>query len=141
MTNETMKNSNKGENWHPADNGTAHYYTAEELAEFDRAASSAPTSAADAAAPSVAESREGGEHSRVLSDLSAGEFKPVFPELQNVQSDKSKSPSDAAITACALMVKGICMTSPREDWLSEIEARIRFMLKQVDASKGESNDQ
>ena len=29
------------ENWHPADNGTAHYYTAEQLAEFDRAAPAA----------------------------------------------------------------------------------------------------
>ena len=49
-------------------------------------------------------------------------------------------PSEAAITACALMIKGICMTSPREEWLSKIEARIRFMLKQI-ASQGERNAQ
>ena len=51
------------------------------------------------------------------------------------------TPSDAAITACALMIKGICMTSPREEWLSKIEARIRFMLKQINVSQGERNEQ
>lgn len=37
--------------------------------------------AADAVAPSMAESREGDGHVRVLADLSAGEFKPMLPEL------------------------------------------------------------
>ena len=37
--------------------------------------------------------------------------------------------SDAAITACALMIKGICMTHSREDWSELIESRIRFMLR------------
>lgn len=36
--------------------------------------------------------------------------------------------SDAGITACALMIKGVCMTIPRESWTKDIEERIRFML-------------
>ena len=53
-----------------------------------------------------------------------------------VQTDERTMPSDASITACALMIKGICMTSPREEWLSKIEARIRFMLTQISDSQG-----
>jgi hypothetical protein len=37
-------------------------------------------------------------------------------------------PSDAAIAACALMIRGICMTRPQESWVADIESRIRFML-------------
>ncbi|NIE67436.1 hypothetical protein [Burkholderia sp. Ax-1719] len=37
--------------------------------------------------------------------------------------------TDVEITACALMIKGICMTIPRADWSTKIEERIRFMLK------------
>ena len=37
-------------------------------------------------------------------------------------------PNDAAITACALMIKGICMTRPQESWGADIEGRIRFLL-------------
>lgn len=38
------------------------------------------------------------------------------------------APNDAAITACALMIKGICMTLPQDQWSRKIEERIRFML-------------
>ncbi|MBB3256908.1 hypothetical protein [Paraburkholderia sp. WP4_3_2] len=47
------------------------------------------------------------------------------------QPDERTTPSDAAITACALLIKGICMTHPSEEWVSKIEERIRFMLKQI----------
>ena len=36
--------------------------------------------------------------------------------------------TDAAITACALMIKGICLTKPSNEWTAQIEKRIRFML-------------
>lgn len=36
--------------------------------------------------------------------------------------------TDAAITACALMIKGICLTKPSDEWTAQIEKRIRFML-------------
>jgi hypothetical protein len=39
---------------------------------------------------------------------------------------------DAAITACALMIKGICLTKQRDAWTPLIEARIRFMLDSND---------
>lgn len=39
--------------------------------------------------------------------------------------------TDAAIAACALMIKGICMTRPRERWASEIEGRIRCLLNRA----------
>ncbi|MFM0306230.1 hypothetical protein P0D71_00350 [Paraburkholderia sp. RL17-383-BIF-A] len=41
--------------------------------------------------------------------------------------------SDAEIKACALMIKGICMTRPQEEWSSNIESRIRFMLSRSPA--------
>jgi hypothetical protein len=41
--------------------------------------------------------------------------------------------SDASITACALMIKGIVNTRPQLTWLDDIEKRIRRML----AGKGE----
>lgn len=43
-------------------------------------------------------------------------------------SDEQKS---AAITACALMIKGICLTTPNAEWTERIEKRIRFMLRQT----------
>jgi hypothetical protein len=39
----------------------------------------------------------------------------------------------AAITACALMIKGICLTRPNAEWTGAIEDRIQFMLKQMQA--------
>ncbi|WP_205169351.1 hypothetical protein [Burkholderia sp. LMG 13014] len=48
--------------------------------------------------------------------------------------------SDAAITACALMIKGICITQPNEEWVSKIEARIRFMLDQAQTEKGNHDE-
>ena len=36
--------------------------------------------------------------------------------------------ADAAISACALMIKGICMTQPQEKWVDAIKNRIQFML-------------
>jgi hypothetical protein len=36
--------------------------------------------------------------------------------------------SDASITACALMIKGIVNTRPQLTWLDDIEKRIRIML-------------
>lgn len=41
--------------------------------------------------------------------------------------------SAAAIKACALMIKGICMTRPQDVWTENIEARIRFMLSRASA--------
>lgn len=35
---------------------------------------------------------------------------------------------DASIAACTLMIKGICMTHPQEQWSRKIEERIRCML-------------
>lgn len=35
---------------------------------------------------------------------------------------------DAKITACALMIRGICMTKPQDAWLDAIKRRIQFML-------------
>lgn len=43
---------------------------------------------------------------------------------------------DAAITACALMIKGICMTHSSEEWTEKIEGRIRFMLKAAKVIEG-----
>ena len=45
------------------------------------------------------------------------EFQPVIPPV-----------SDAAITACAIMIQGICLIKPREEWVKHIENRIRYML-------------
>ena len=45
------------------------------------------------------------------------------------------APNDAAITACALMIKGICMTLPQDQWSRKIEERIRFMLATSQAEK------
>jgi hypothetical protein len=36
--------------------------------------------------------------------------------------------SSAAISACALMILGICKTRPQDEWPSNIEGRIRYML-------------
>lgn len=38
---------------------------------------------------------------------------------------------EAAILACAVMIKGICMTSPQEEWVTKATERIRFMLKRI----------
>ena len=43
--------------------------------------------------------------------------------------------SDAAITACAMMIQGIFMTKPRETGIEAIEARIRYLL----AAKGDGH--
>lgn len=37
----------------------------------------------------------------------------------------------AAIAACALMIKGICLTKPNAEWTPLIEQRINFMLTQI----------
>lgn len=48
--------------------------------------------------------------------------------------------SDAAIGACALMIKGICMTHPQDVWTAEIKERICYMLKTPPTeSTGEPN--
>ena len=68
----------------------------------------------------------------------------VQPWITDYDADKhsgyvepaAPTPTDASITACALMIQRICMTSPREEWLSKIEARIRFMLTQISDSQG-----
>ena len=56
-------------------------------------------------------------------DLYAALCNAVGPEQRTEQRM-----SDAAISACALMIKGICMTLPQDQWSSKIEERIRFML-------------
>jgi hypothetical protein len=43
-------------------------------------------------------------------------------------TDEQKS---AAITACALMIKGICLTTPDAEWTERIENRIRYLLRQI----------
>ena len=39
---------------------------------------------------------------------------------------------DATITACALVIKGLCMTLPAEEWTDKIEARIAYLIAQKD---------
>jgi hypothetical protein len=58
------------------------------------------------------------------------ELAPLARQLErelNEALGQSRVP-DAAIAACALMIKGICMVRPQEAWTAEIEKRIRFML-------------
>jgi hypothetical protein len=43
-------------------------------------------------------------------------------------SDEQKR---AAITACALMIKGICLTTPNAEWTERIENRIHYLLRQI----------
>ena len=43
-------------------------------------------------------------------------------------SDEQKR---AAITACALMIKGICLATPNAEWTERIENRIHYMLRQI----------
>ena len=65
-----------------------------------------------------------GTESRVLaeSDKSAESGK------QEAKPVAWPSAEDAAIKACALMIKGICLTKPQDEWTAQIEKRIRFML-------------
>ncbi|WP_187617487.1 hypothetical protein [Paraburkholderia sp. UCT2] len=102
------------------------------IARHPEYAAPLPRSAATVSDEREAEYREGTEHSRVLADLSAGEFKPVFLELQN--SVENHERANAAITACALMIKGICLTKPNAEWVGLIEDRIRYMLEARAAS-------
>jgi hypothetical protein len=55
----------------------------------------------------------------------AADSKPASPATA---SPRAAVVNDAAIKACSLMVKGICMTRPQDTWAAEIEKRIRFML-------------
>ncbi|MDN7540210.1 hypothetical protein [Burkholderia cenocepacia] len=48
--------------------------------------------------------------------------------------------TDAAITACALMIKGICLTKPSDEWTVHIEKRIRFMLSTAGSPTLTSNE-
>jgi hypothetical protein len=43
-------------------------------------------------------------------------------------SDEQKR---AAITACALMIKGICLTTPNAEWTERIENRIHYLMRQI----------
>lgn len=44
-----------------------------------------------------------------------------------------------AIEACALMIKGICMTKPQDEWTALIEKRIQFMLKSAERADAEKD--
>ena len=56
-------------------------------------------------------------------------YKPSVVIVEQIErATPIEQPSDAAIAACALMIKGICMTRPQETWTADIEKRIRFML-------------
>lgn len=46
--------------------------------------------------------------------------------------------SDEQIKACALMIKGICMTRPQDAWVADIEKRIRFMVGRPSASTSDA---
>ena len=56
------------------------------------------------------------------------ELGPLARDLERQNAALREPLTDAAIAACALMIKGICMTRPPEEWANKIEARIRFML-------------
>jgi hypothetical protein len=58
--------------------------------------------------------------------LSRGNMRRAWEAGSTAQPAVAKS--DAAITACVLMIRGICMTRPQDVWNAEIEKRIRFML-------------
>jgi len=59
----------------------------------------------------------------------AAGFESLTEAIAFAKKAKEGQINDAAITACTLMIKGICMTHSREDWSELIESRIRFMLR------------
>jgi hypothetical protein len=65
-----------------------------------------------------------------------GTWKDVQPfkhpgKYSRVVFSAPPTPIAAQITACALMIKGICMTEPQAYWTENIESRIRYMLVQA----------
>jgi hypothetical protein len=88
--------------------------------------------------PAVSESRVDeivSQLYRRLKDWSKRGFGPddvtwceVRADVVALLASAEPAPTDAAITACALMIKGICMTRPQSVWVTDVENRIRFML-------------